>query len=164
MENGLKNVLERKGWIKDGSEMSDTVDYKVFHSEILPIGVVNRNNRIFSKEVVQEALKKLDGRPVPCRLNMPDPEQADIFELNHESTMGLAELSIKGDFLMADMRIRSDSELAKRICKGLDDGQLVPAPFGIAEATVHESGNDVQEITDYTLTGIGIIDKERAVW
>jgi hypothetical protein len=164
MENGLKNVLERKGWIKDGPEMSDTVDYKVFHSEILPIGTVNRNNRIFSKEVVQEALKKLDGRPVPCRLNMPDPEQADIFELNHESTMGLAELSIKGDFLMADMRIRSDSELAKRICKGLDDGQLVPAPFGIAEATVPESGNDVQEITDYTLTGIGIIDKTRAVW
>ena len=144
--------------------MSDTVDYKVFYSEILPIGTVNRNNRIFSKEVVQEALKKLDGRPVPCRLNMPNPEQAVIFELNHESTMGLAELSIKGDFLMADMRIRSDSELAKRICKGLDDGQLVPAPFGIAEATVHESGNDVQEITDYMLTGIGIIDKERAVW
>ncbi len=144
--------------------MTDTVDYKVFHSEILPIGTVNRNNRMFSKEVVQAALDKLGGRPVPCRLNMPDPEQAAVFDLNHESTMGLAELSIKGDFLMADMRIRSDSELAKRICKGLDDGSLVPSPYGIGEAAGPESGNDVQEITDYTFTGIGIIDKARAVW
>ena len=164
MENGLKNVLERKGWINDGPEMSDNVDYKVFHSEILAIGTVNRNNRIFSKKVVQEALEKLNGRPVPCRLDMPDPERANIFELNNESTMGLAELSIKGDFLVADMRIRSDSALAKSICKGLDDGRLVPSPYGIGEATVHDSGNDVQEITDYTLTGIGIIDKERSVW
>ena len=71
MENGLKHVLERKGWIKDEPEMTDKNEYKVYTRCILPLDTVNRNNRKFSKEVVQKAIDKLKGQPVPCRLNMP---------------------------------------------------------------------------------------------
>ena len=163
MENCLKNVLERKGWIKEEANMADTTEYKVFHTEILPFDKVNRNNRLFSKDVVKTALEKLKGSQIPCRFDMPDPDQRNIFVLDHENTMGLAELSINGDFLVADMRIRNDSDLAKAICKGLDDGTLVPAPYGMAECNTRKDDNEVEVITDYDFTGIGIIDKSRSI-
>ena len=74
---------------------------------------------------------------------------------------GFADLSIKDHCLTADMRIRQDSEIGKLICRGLDDGSMVPAPFGVGDANVSDN---VEEISDYTLTGIGIIDKNRSIW
>ena len=162
MGNGLKHVLERKGWIKEEPEMADKTEYKVYTRCILPLDTVNRNNRKFSKEVVQKAIDKLKGQPVPCRLNMPRVERPErMFEVDLRDIQGFADLSIKDNCLMAEMRILKDSDFGKLICQGLDDGSMVPAPFGTGDANV--SGN-VEEISDYTLTGIGIIDKNRSIW
>lgn len=162
MENGLKHVLERKGWIKEEPEMADKTEYKVYTRCILPLDTMNRNNRKFSKEVVQKAIDKLKGQPVPCRLNMPRVERPErMFEVDLRDIQGFADLSIKDNCLMAEMRILKDSDFGKLICQGLDDGSMVPAPFGTGDANV--SGN-VEEISDYTLTGIGIIDKNRSIW
>ena len=162
MNDGLKHVLERKGWIKEDPDMADKTEYKVYTKCILPLDTVNRNNRKFSKEVVQKAIDKLKGQPVPCRLNMPRVEHPEqMFEVDLQDIQGLADLSIKGNCLMAEMRIRQDSEIGKLICRGLDDGTMVPAPFGTGDANVSDN---VEEISDYTLTGIGIIDRNRSVW
>ena len=162
MENGLKHVLERKGWIKEEPEMADKTEYKVYTKCILPLDTVNRNNRKFSKEVVQKAIEKLKGQPVPCRLNMPRVEHPEqMFEVDLQDIQGFADLSIKDNCLMVEMRIRQDSEIGKLICRGLDDGTMVPAPFGTGDANVSDN---VEEISDYTLTGIGIIDRNRSVW
>lgn len=158
MENGLKHVLERKGWIKEDPEMADKTEYKVYTKCILPLDTVNRNNRKFSEEVVQKAIDKLKGQPVPCRLNMPDFEHQSypIAEIECRDIEGFADLSIKDHCLTAEMRIRKDSDIGKLICQGLDDGTMVPAPFGTGDVKVSDS---VEEIEDYTLIGIGIIDK-----
>lgn len=162
MENGLKHVLERKGWIKEEPEMADKTEYKVYTRCILPLDTVNRNNRKFSKEVVQKAIDKLKGQPVPCRLNMPRVEHPEqMFEVDLQDIHGFADLSIKDNRLMAEMRIQKDSDFGKLICQGLDDGSMVPAPFGVGDGNVSDN---VEEISDYTLTGIGIIDKNRSIW
>lgn len=162
MENGLKHVLERKGWIKEEPDMTDKTEYKVYTKCILPLDAVNRNNRKFSKEVVQKAIDKLKGQPVPCRLNMPRVEHPErMFEVDLRDIQGFADLSIKDNCLMAEMRILKDSDVGKIICQGLDDGTMVPAPFGTGDANVSDN---VEEISDYTLTGIGIIDKNRSIW
>ena len=142
--------------------MAGKTEYKVYTRCILPLDAVNRNNRKFSKEVVQKAIDKLKGQPVPCRLNMPRVERPErMFEVDLRDIQGFADLSIKDNCLMAEMRILKDSDFGKLICQGLDDGSMVPAPFGTGDANV--SGN-VEEISDYTLTGIGIIDRNRSVW
>ena len=162
MNDGLKHVLERKGWIKEDPDMADKTEYKVYTKCILPLDTVNRNNRKFSKEVVQKAIEKLKGQPVPCRLNMPRVEHPEqMFEVDLQDIQGFADLSIKDNCLMVEMRIRQDSEIGKLICRGLDDGTMVPAPFGTGDANVSDN---VEEISDYTLTGIGIIDRNRSVW
>ena len=162
MENGLKHVLERKGWIKEEPDMADPNEYKVYTKCILPLDTVNRNNRKFSKEVVQKAIDKLKGQPVPCRLNMPRVEHPEqMFEVDLQDIQGFADLSIKDNRLMAEMRIQKDSEFGKLICQGLDDGTMVPAPFGSGDVNVSDN---VEEISNYTLTGIGIIDKNRSIW
>lgn len=161
MENGLKHVLERKGWIKEEPDMAGKTEYKVYTKCILPLDAVNRNNRKFSKEVVQKAIDQLKGRPVPCRLNMPMVEHPErMFEVDLQDIQGFADLSIKDNCLMAEMRILKDSDVGKIICQGLDDGTMVPAPFGTGDANVSDN---VEEISNYTLTGIGIIDKRRSV-
>ena len=161
MENGLKHVLERKGWIKKEPEMADKTEYKVYTKCILPLDTVNRNNRKFSKEVVQNAIDKLKGQPVPCRLNMPRVEHPEqMFEVDLQDIQGFADLYIKDNRLMAEMRIQKDSDFGKLICQGLDDGTMVPAPFGSGDVNVSDN---VEEISNYTLTGIGIIDKRQSV-
>ena len=84
-----------------------------------------------------------------------------MVEVNSKDIQGFADLSIKDHCLMAEMRILKDSDFGKLICQGLDDGTMVPAPFGTGDAKVHD---DVEEISAYTLTGIGIIDKNRSIW
>lgn len=37
MNDGLKHVLERKGWIKEEPEMADKNEYKVYTKCILPL-------------------------------------------------------------------------------------------------------------------------------
>lgn len=155
MNDGLKHVLERKGWISDDSKCVE------FTCVVLPLDTVNRNNRKFSKEVVQKAIDKLKGHPVPCRLNMPRVEHPErMFEVDLRDIQGFADLSIKDNCLMAEMCILKDSDVGKLICQGLDDGTMVPAPFGTGDANVSDN---VEEISNYTLTGIGIIDKRRSV-
>lgn len=162
MENGLKHVLERKGWIKEEPDMADKTEYKVYTKCVLPLDTVNRNNRKFSKEVVQKAIDKLKGQPVPCRLNMPRVEHPEqMFEVDLQDIQGFADLSIKDNCLMAEMRILKDSDFGKLICQGLDDGTMVPAPFGSGDVN---ASDNVEEISNYTLTGIGIIDKNRSIW
>lgn len=122
---------------------SENEDVNVYTRCVMPLGVVNRNNRKYSEEVVQTALGGLNGQPVPVRLGMPRerrPEEAP--EIHLDDIQGFAYLSIKDHCLVSELRIQKATEAGKIICKGLDDGTLVPAPFG----TVYQDGPQVRHL------------------
>ena len=128
----------------------------------MPLGVVNRNNRKYSEKVVQTALDGLNGKPVPVRLGMPrEGRPEDAPEIDAKDIQGFADLSIKDHCLVTDLRIKKSTEIGKFICNGLDDGSLVPAPFGTCTEKAIDS---VNEISDFSLYGIGIIDRQRSAW
>ena len=142
---------------------SENEDVKVYTRCVMPLGVVNRNNRKYSEEVVQTALDGLNGQPVPVRLGMPRedrrPEEAP--EIHLGDIQGFAYLSIKDHCLVSELRIQKATDIGKFICKGLDDKTLVPAPFGTGNAKPIDG---VNEISDFSLYGIGIIDRQRSAW
>ena len=141
---------------------SENEDVKVYTRCVMPLGVVNRNNRKYSEEVVQTALNGLNGQPVPVRLGMPRerrPEEAP--EIHLGDIQGFAYLSIKDHCLVSELRIQKATDIGKFICKGLDDKTLVPAPFGTGNAKPIDG---VNEISDFSLYGIGIIDRQRSAW
>lgn len=142
---------------------SENEDVKLYTRCVMPLGVVNRNNRKYSEEVVQKALDDLDGRPVRVRLGMPrDDRPMEVAEIRHlDDIQGFADLSIKDHCLVSEMRIQKATDAGKIICKGLDDGTLVPAPFGTGNAKPIDG---VDEISDFSLHGIGIIDKQLSAW
>lgn len=163
MNNGLKNILERKGWISDDSKCVE------FTRVVLPLDTVNRNNRYISKEVAEKAIAELKGQPIPCRANMPRTDDVNypIFEINPMEICGLAQLSIKDDKVVGKMCMLPDTkcpspEFQKFLIDGIRRGTLVPAPYGGGNVTVDENGVEhVQD--DYRIYGIGIIDKRCSV-
>lgn len=141
---------------------SENEDVKLYTRCVMPLGVVNRNNRKYSEEVVQKALDDLDGRPVPVQLDMPRngrPEEAP--EIDAKDIQGFADLSIKDHCLVSELRVQKATDAGKIICKGLDAGTLVPAPFGTGNAKPIDG---VNEISEFSLYGIGIIDRQRSAW
>lgn len=141
---------------------SKNEDVNVYTRCVMPLGVVNRNNRKYSEEVVQTALDGLNGKPVPVRLGMPrEGRPEDALEIHLDDIQGFADLSIKDHCLVSDLRIKKSTEIGKFICNGLDDGSLVPAPFGTCTAKAIDG---VNEISDFLLYGIGIIDRQRSAW
>lgn len=141
---------------------SENEDVNVYTRCVMPLGVVNRNNRKYSEEVVQTALDGLNGKPVPVRLGMPrEGRPEDAPEIHLDDIQGFADLSIKDHCLVSDLRIKKSTEIGKFICNGLDDGSLVPAPFGTCTAKPIDG---VNEISDFSLYGIGIIDRQRSAW
>jgi hypothetical protein len=129
----------------------------------MPLGVVNRNNRKYSEEAVQKALDELNGQLVCVRLGMPREDRPlEVAEIHHlDDIQGFADLSIKDHCLVSELRIQKATDIGKFICKGLDDGTLVPAPFGTGNAKPIDG---VNEISDFSIHGIGIIDKQRSAW
>lgn len=141
---------------------SNNEDVVVYTRCLMPLGVVNRNNRKYSEEVVQKSLDDLKGHQVPVRLNMPREDRPiEAPEVAMKDIQGFADLSIKDHCLVAEMRIQKSTDFGKIICKGLDDGTLVPAPFGTGNA---QAVDGVNEISDFLLYGIGIIDRQRSAW
>ena len=141
---------------------SENKDVNVYTRCVMPLDVVNRNNRKYSEEVVQTALNGLNGQPVPVRLGMPRegrPEEAP--ETHLDDIQGFAYLSIKDHCLVSELRIQKATDIGKFICKGLDDKTLVPVPFGTGNAKPIDG---VNEISDFSLYGIGIIDRQRSAW
>ena len=166
MDKSIKNVLERKGWIKE--EQSDANDKVVFiTADILPLDRVNRNGRKFSKEVIQKALNDLNGQPIPCRVGFPRISNGGVIEHDLDHVIGMVELSIRDDMLVGNMKIskelasKYDANTENFVCNGLKDGTLVPAPFGSGNAK--PLGDDAQEIDNYSISGIAIIDKQQSV-
>lgn len=163
MENGLKHVLERKGWISDDSKWVD------FTCVVLPLDTVNRNNRYISKEVAEKAIAEWKDRPIPCRANMPRTDDANypICENDPREICGWAQLSIEDDKVVGKVRMLPDTEcpstkLQKLLIDGIRSGTMVPAPYGGGNVTVDENGVEhVQD--DYQIYGNGIIDKRRSV-
>lgn len=141
---------------------SKNEDVNVYTRCVMPLDVVNRNNRKYSEEVVQTALNGLNGQPVPVRLGMPRerrPEEAP--EIHLDDIQGFAYLSIKDHCLVSELRIQKATDAGKFICNGLDAGTLVPAPFGTGNAKPNDG---VNEISEFSLYGIGIIDRQRSAW
>ena len=138
-------------------------DVNVYTRCVMPLGVVNRNNRKYSEEAVQKALDELNGQPVCVRLGMPREDRPlEVAELHHlDDIQGFADLSIKDHCLVTELRIQKATDIGKFICKGLDDGTLVPAPFGTGNA---KPIGGVNEISDFSIHGIGIIDRQRSAW
>ena len=163
MNDGLKHVLERKGWISDDSKCVE------FTCVVLPLDTVNRNNRYISKEVAEKAIAKLKGQPIPCRANMPRTDHVNypIFEIDPREICGSAQLSIEGDKVVGKLNMLPDTEcpspeLQKLLIDGLREGTMVPAPYGGGNVTVDENGVEHMQ-DDYQIYGIGIIDKRRSV-
>lgn len=141
---------------------SENEDVNVYTRCVMPLGVVNRNNRKYSEEVVQTALDGLNGQPVPVRLGMPrEGRPEDAPEIHLDDIQGFAYLSIKDHCLVSELRVQKATDAGKIICKGLDAGTLVPAPFGTGNAKPIDG---VDEISDFSLYGIGIIDRQRSAW
>jgi len=166
MDKSIKNVLERKGWIKE--EQSEANDKVVFiTTDILPLDRVNRNGRKFSKEVIQKALNDLNGQPIPCRVGFPPISNGGVIEHDLDHVIGMADLSIRDDKLVGNLRIskdlasKYDANTENFVCNGLKDGTLVPAPFGFGNAK--PLVDDAQEIHNYSISGIAIIDKRQSV-
>lgn len=185
MENGLKNVLERKGWIKedmkklmdnmpklvqmhkDGSikelptakpiVADDVICFKTV--EMLPLDQVNRNGRKFSTEAVQKAIDDLKGRSLPVRIGSPKMENWSI-EHDCRDIIGFADPFIKGNELVADVRL-SKKLVDKEICDLLDSHKAVPAPYGYGDT--HPIGDNVIQVDNYTFAGVAIIDKNHSV-
>lgn len=163
MENGLKNVLECKGWISDDTKCVE------FIRVVLPLDTVNRNNRYISKEVAEKAIAEWKERPIPCRANMPRTDDVNypIFEIDPREICGRAQLSIEDDKVVGKMCMLSDTEcpspeLQKFLIDGIRRGTLVPAPYGGGNVTVDENGVEHVQ-NDYQIYGIGIIDKSRSI-
>lgn len=142
---------------------SENEDVKLYTRCVMPLGVVNRNNRKYSEEVVQKALDDLDGQPVRVRLGMPREDRPlEVAEIRHlDDIQGFADLFIKDHCLVTELRIQKATDIGKFICNGLDDGTLVPAPFGTGNAKPIDG---VNEISDFSLHGIGIIDRQLSAW
>ena len=141
---------------------SENKDVNVYTRCVMPLDVVNRNNRKYSEEVVQTALNGLNGQPVPVRLGMPrEGRPEDAPEIHLDDIQGFAYLSIKDHCLVSELRIQKATDAGKFICNGLDAGTLVPAPFGTGNAKPIDG---VNEISDFSLYGIGIIDRQRSAW
>lgn len=185
MDNTIKNVLGRKGWIKDDMEKlmdnmpklvqmhkdgsikelptvkpidaDDVICFKTV--EMLPLDQVNRNGRQFSKEAVQKAIDDLKGRSLPCRIGFPRMENGSI-EHDCRDIVGFADPFIKGNDLVADVRL-SKKLVDKEICDALDSHKAVPAPYGYADA--HPIGDNVVQVDNYTFAGVAIIDKNNSV-
>lgn len=163
MNDGLKHVLERKGWISDDSKRVE------FTCDVLPLDTVNRNNRYISKEVAEKAIAEWKDRPIPCRVNMPRTDDANypIFENDPREICGWAQLSIEDDKVVGKVRMLPDTEcpspeLQKLLIDGLREETMVPAPYGGGTVTVDKNG--VEHVQDgYQIYGIGIIDKRRSV-
>ena len=163
MNDGLKHVLERKGWISDDSKCVE------FACVVLPLDTVNRNNRYISKEVAEKAIAEWKERPIPCRANMPKTDDANypIFENDPMEICGWTQLSIEDDKVVGKVRMLPDTEcpspeLQKLLIDGIRSGTMVPALYGGGTVTIDE--NDAEHVQDdYHIYGIGIIDKRRSV-
>lgn len=138
---------------------------------VLPLNQVNRNNRFISEEVAQ---KMLDNLPPPAmehgiavRLNFPKEEWPRFAECNLGDIQGFAKMYIQDHKLMADIDIiDKGNEVSKLICDGLDNGSLVPAPYGtgnIDMETRDGSDKECEILTNWAVNGIGIIRKDQSV-
>ena len=161
MNDGLKHVLERKGWISDDSKCVE------FSCVVLPLDTVNRNNRYISKEVAEKAIAELKGQPIPCRANMPRPDGAAIEHDIIKEIRGWAHLSIKDNKVVGKLHMFPvtefpSPEFQKFLIDGLREGTMVPAPYGGGNVSIDENGVEHMQ-DDYQIYGIGIIDKRRSV-
>ena len=163
MNDGLKHVLERKGWISDDSKCVE------FTCDVLPLDTVNRNNRCISKEVAEKAIAELKGQPIPCRANMPRTDDANypICENDPREICGWAHLSIEDNKVVGKLHMFPvtefpSPEFQKFLIDGLREGTMAPAPYGGGNVSIDENGVEHMQ-DDYQIYGIGIIDKRRSV-
>lgn len=148
MNDGLKNVLERKGWIQP--EVDD--QYSLVESKVLELEP-DRNGRFFSKEAVEGAIKSLKGKPVPCTLGYPAFDAPQIKDPVGETT-----LEIKDNALYAEMKIDKMADDGRKIFNLLKDGCLHPVPTGChTEIREHKDG---LVDADYSIGGIALVSRQ----
>ena len=148
MDDSLKNVLSRKGWIQpEVYEQYSLVESKILNFE------PDRNGRFFSKEAVEGAIESLKGKPVPCTLGYPAFNAPQI-----EEPVGEATLEIKDNALYAELKIDNMTDDGRKIFNMLKDGCLHPVPTGChAEIREHKDG---LVDADYSIGGIALVSSE----
>ena len=148
MDDSLKNVLNRKGWIQ--SEVDE--QYSLVESKVLNFEP-DRNGRFFSKEAVEGAIESLKGKPVPVTIGYPEfncPEFGD--------RAGEATLEIKDNALYAELKIDKMTDDGRKIFNMLKDGCLHPVPAGChAEIREHKDG---LVDADYSIGGIALVSRQ----
>jgi hypothetical protein len=150
MKNGLKHVLERKGWIKDEPDVNQ--QYSVVESKVLELET-DRNGRFFSKEAVESALKSLNYKPIPVTIGYPEfncPEFGD--------RAGEATLEIKDNALYAELKIDKMTDDGRNIFNLLNDGCLHPVPTGCYEKIRQHADGLVD--ADYSIAGIALVSRQ----
>lgn len=148
MDDSLKNVLSRKGWIQpDVDDQYSLVESKVLNFE------PDRNGRFFSKEAIEGAIKSLNGKPVPCTLGYPEFNRPEFGD-----RVGEATLEIKDNALYAEMKIDKMTDDGRKIFNLLKDGCLHPVPTGChAEIREHKDG---LVDADYSIGGIALVSRK----
>ena len=148
MDDSLKNVLNRKGWIQpEVDEQYSPVESKVLNFE------PGRNGRFFSKEAVEGAIESLKGKPVPCTLGYPAFDAPQF-----EEPVGEATLNSRDGALFAEMRIDTMSEKGRNIFNLLKDGFLHPVPTGCYEK-IRQNADGLVE-ADYSIGGIALVSRQ----
>jgi hypothetical protein len=148
MDDSLKNVLNRKGWIQpDVDEQYSLVESKVLDFE------PDRNGRFFSKEAVEGAIKSLKGKPVPCTLGYPA-----FGSPRFEDPVGEATLNSRDGALFAEMRIDTMPEKGRNIFNLLKDGFLHPVPTGCYEK-IRQHVDGVVDC-DYLIGGLALVSSK----
>lgn len=148
MDDSLKNVLNRKGWIQpEVGEQYSLVESKVLNFE------PDRNGRFFSKEAVEGAIESLKGKPVPCTLGYPAFDAPQF-----EETVGEATLNSRDGALFAEMRIDTMSEKGRNIFNLLKDGFLHPVPTGCYEKIRQHADGLVE--CDYSIDEIALVSRK----
>ena len=129
--------------------------------DTLPLDQVNRNGRRVSKEVAQALIDELGGRPLPCRIDLPANELPAVAEVDMSKTIGFSNLRIEGNMIKADMAILKNTETIKELCAMMEQGTAVPALYGVGNTFTRD--DNIEQVTNYTVCGVGIIDKNRSV-
>ena len=127
--------------------------------EILVTDQYNKNGHIYSKEMMEQAIKEFNERehPMVCELNARVENgyfaPVDIFEVSHEVT----DLKLEGDKVFATMKVLDTpkGKIMQEILS-LPDHEYVFRPYGTCRSLCDGI------IEDYTLLGVAMLHKDDA--
>lgn len=113
------------------------------------IGAPNRNGITYPKEVIEEAIKKLDGAPVLGQIGFSENGKINVRDVSHT----VSNLRIEDDNLVGDLKILSTPP-GQELSFLLDSVTFRMLGMG----NVEEDGM----VSDFSFIAINAVDKDNA--